>query len=549
MPVINDVIPSAGPVYKPDSLKASLPAILVGMAAAFGGFLYGYDTGTISGILAMPYFRQQFGTFYNDNIPSNFSPTPEPGFDLSTANQSLVVSILSAGTFFGALLGAPIADGLGRKKGMQIALAVFCVGVAMQTASTSIGLLAGGRAVAGLGVGIISTIVPMFQSETAPRWIRGAVVSAYQWAITIGLFIAAIVNNSTSSYMDTRCYRVPIAIQIAFALILSVFFFLLPESPRWYIKKGNHAAALKSLARLNGSTVHDPVVIAEAELIQKNLDIELTHSTGSYKECFAKNERKYLLRTMTGVFLQAWQQLTGINFIFYYGTTFFKSAVPGGNAFHFTIISNIVNVVMTVPGMWWMDFIGRRDILIVGAVWMAVCELIVAIVGTAVPASNAAAGKSLVAFVCLYIAAFASTWGPAAWVVCGEIFPLAIRAKALSLCVASNWLWNFGIGYATPYLVNTGRGYAGLGTKVFFIWTATCFCSGLYAYMFIYETKGLSLEEVDEMYAYATPFQSKRANGEIKARRFNLEGQSAPIKDDESATQSSKRGDLKLETE
>ncbi|KAE8214726.1 hypothetical protein CF327_g1894 [Tilletia walkeri] len=541
MPVINDAIPNAGPVHKPDSLKASLPAILVGLAAAFGGFLYGYDTGTISGILAMDEFKRIFGTTDNSTNP--------PTTDLTTSDTSLVVSILSAGTFCGALLGAPLSDRLGRKLGMQVALLVFCAGVAMQTASTEVGLLAGGRVVAGLGVGIISTIVPMYQSETAPRWIRGAVVSAYQWAITWGLLIAAIVNNSTSRYQDTRCYRIPIAIQIGFAAILSFFFFLLPESPRWYVKKGNHEAALKSLARLHATTIHDPVVTGEAELIQKNLDIELQYGNGSYLECFRQGDRKYLLRTMTGVFLQACQQLTGINFIFYYGTRFFKTAVPSGDPFVFTIISNVVNVAMTVPGMWWMDFIGRRDLLIGGAIWMAVCELIVAIVGTAVPTSNAAAGKSLVAFVCLYIAAFASTWGPAAWVVCGEIFPLAIRAKALSLCVASNWLWNFGIGYATPYLVDSKPGSAGLETKVFFIWAGTCFMSGLYAYMLIYETKGLSLEEVDEMYAYATPFQSKRANGEIRARRMDTEGNLGHMKDDESATESAKREDLKLSTE
>lgn len=409
---------------------------------------------------------------------------------------------------------------------MQVALLVFCVGVAMQTAALEIPLLTAGRAVAGLGVGIISTIVPMYQSETAPRWIRGAVVSAYQWAITIGLLIAAIVNNSTSHYKDTRCYRIPIAIQIGFAAILSVFFFLLPESPRWYIKKGNHEAARKSLARLNSAQVNDPIVEAEAELIQRNLDIELRHGNGGYLECFSPNERKYLLRTMTGVWLQAWQQLTGINFIFYYGTSFFKNAVPNGNPFVFTIISNVVNVVSTVPGMYGMDFLGRRPLLIFGALWMTVCELIVAVIGTVEPTTNAAAGKSLVAFVCIYIFAFASTWGPAAWVVCGEIFPLAIRAKALSLCVASNWLWNFAIGYSTPYLVNDGTGRAGLGTKVFFIWTATCLGAGLFAFLSVFETKGLSLEEVDELYAVSNPVRSSNANKRLKAGRPALSADS-----------------------
>ena len=122
---------------------------------------------------------------------------------------------------------------------------------------------------------------------------------------------------------------------------------------------------------------------------------------------------------------------------------------------------------------------------------MCVCELIVAVLGvTTDPNTNSSAGGALVAFVCLFIAGFASTWGPAAWVVCGEIFPLAIRAKALSLCTASNWLWNFGIGYATPYLVNAptpAQGGANLGTKVFFIWFATCLSCALFAFLFIYE--------------------------------------------------------------
>jgi hypothetical protein len=172
---------------------------------------------------------------------------------------------------------------------------------------------------------------------------------------------------------------------------------------------------------------------------------------------------------------------------------------------------------------------------------MCACELIVAVVGTAVPSTNSSAGKSLIAFVCVYIAGFASTWGPAAWVVCGEIFPLAIRAKALSLCTASNWLWNFAIGFATPYLVQSGPGHAGLGTKVFFIWTGTCAGCVIFAYFFVYETRLLSLEEVDEMYAQTSAIASSRANAEIRARRSDLEGGAVPVKDDELATHDEKK--------
>lgn len=528
-------------VVKPASVRQSLPAILVAAASAFGGVLFGYDTGTISGLLVMENFKQTFGQFYPVNIPSNTNGTQKPGYDLSTSDTSLVVSILSAGTFVGALAGAPISDILGRRWGMQLALLVFCIGVVMQMATTDLGVFIGGRVVAGLGVGILSTIVPMYQSETAPRWIRGAVVSGYQWAITIGLLCASLASYGTQNRQDTSAWRIPVGIQFAFALVLCGFFLVLPESPRWLVKKGNHERASKSLARLNSTDVDDPLVRSELSLIQTNLDIELTHSTGSYLDCFKPNERKYLLRTFTGTFLQAFQQLTGINFIFYFGTTFSQNALPDSNPFIFSVIYNVINVVSTLPGMWGMERFGRRTLLIWGAVWMCACELIVAVVGTATPQSNTTAGKSLVAFVCVYIAGFASTWGPAAWVVCGEIFPLAIRAKALSLCTASNWLWNFAIGFATPYLVHKGPGHAGLGTKVFFIWTGTCAGCAIFAYFFVYETRLLSLEEVDELYSQTTAISSARANAEMRARRSDLEGGVAPVKDDELATHDEKK--------
>ncbi|KAJ1595324.1 hypothetical protein NDA14_001463 [Ustilago hordei] len=531
----------ASAVVKPATVRQSLPAILVAAASAFGGVLFGYDTGTISGLLVMENFKQTFGQFYPVNVPSNTTGAPKPGYDLSTSDTSLVVSILSAGTFIGALAGAPISDILGRRWGMQIALLVFCVGVIMQMATTDLGVFIGGRVIAGLGVGILSTIVPMYQSETAPRWIRGAVVSGYQWAITIGLLCASLASYGTQNRDNTSAWRVPVGIQFVFALILCAFFLVLPESPRWLVKKGNHERASKSLARLNSTDVDDPLVRSELSVIQTNLDIELTHSTGSYLDCFKNNDRKYLLRTFTGTFIQAFQQLTGINFIFYFGTTFSKNALPNSDPFIFSVIYNVVNVVSTLPGMWGMERFGRRKLLIWGAVWMCACELIVAVVGTAVPSTNSSAGKSLVAFVCVYIAGFASTWGPAAWVVCGEIFPLAIRAKALSLCTASNWLWNFAIGFATPYLVQSGPGHAGLGTKVFFIWTGTCAGCAIFAYFFVYETRLLSLEEVDEMYAQTSAIPSSHANAEIRARRSDLEGGVVPVKDDELATHDEKK--------
>ncbi|ORY87126.1 MFS monosaccharide transporter [Protomyces lactucae-debilis] len=477
---------------------SKVPAILITVFAAFGGFLFGYDTGNISGVIAMEFFRRNFGEFIG------VSEARPNGYDLSTSNKSLTVSILSAGTFCGALTGAPVADFFGRRLGLLLTMVIFSVGVALQTASTALPLFIVGRVVAGFGVGLVSTMVPMYQSECAPKWIRGAVVSCYQWAITIGLLVASIATNGTKDFNDASCYRIPIGLQIAWAAILSLGLFFLPESPRFYIKKGKYEKAAMSLARLNATTPDDVEVQEQLNEIRANLEVEQAHSSGSWLDCFRPGgSQRHLLRTFTGTILQGWQQLTGINFIFYYGTTFFlRSGIS--NPFIISIATNVVNVGTTVFAFWGIEKLGRRKLLIIGAIGMSFCEFIVAIVGVTTPAGNLAAQKVLIAFVCIYIAFFASTWGPVCWVVCGEIFPLTIRAKGMALSAASNWLWNFGIGYATPYMVDSGPGNADLGVKVFFIWGSTCAAAGLFAFFFVPETKGLTLEEIDELYATTT---------------------------------------------
>lgn len=200
--------------------------------------------------------------------------------------------------------------------------------------------------------------------------------------------------------------------------------------------------------------------------------------------------------------------LSGINFIFYYGTQYFKNSGIS-NPFVVTMITSCINVVSTIPGLYVVDKWGRRGPLFFGAIGMCVSQLIVAIVGTTSTGQDAEgnilvfnidAQKVSIAFVCIYIFFFASTWGPLAWVVTGEIFPLKQRAKGLSMTTATNWILNWAIAYSTPYLVNYGSGYANLQSKIFFVWFACCFLCIAFVYFFIYETKGLTLEEVDELY-------------------------------------------------
>ncbi|CAG8902786.1 unnamed protein product [Penicillium egyptiacum] len=470
-----------------DAVGSAAPAILIGLFVAFGGVLFGYDTGTISGILAMPKWREMFSTGYineKDHMP-----------DVTSEQSSMIVSLLSAGTFFGALGAAPIADYFGRRWGMILECVVFVFGVILQTIATSIPLFVAGRFFAGLGVGLLSATIPLYQSETSPKWIRGTIVGAYQLAITIGLLLAAIVNNATKDRDDTGCYRIPIAVQFAWAIILVVGMLILPETPRFLIKQDRYEEATKALARLRRMEVNDPAVVAELGEIQANHDYEMSLGKATYLEIVRGTLGK---RLATGCAVQGLQQLAGVNFIFYYGTTFFQNSGIK-NSFVITLITNIVNVVSTFPGLYMVEKWGRRPLLMFGAVGMCVSQLIVAIVGTAI--DNDVSNKVLIAFVCIYIFFFASSWGPVAWVVTGELFPLKARAKCLSITTATNWLLNWAIAYATPYMVNSGPGNANLQAKVFFIWGGFCFICGIFVYTCIYETKGLSLEQVDELYS------------------------------------------------
>ena len=217
------------------------------------------------------------------------------------------------------------------------------------------------------------------------------------------------------------------------------------------IKKHRDADAAHALSRLTSLPPDDPEVTTELDEIRLNLKHEEELGESTYLDCFRATDNRILFRTLTGIFIQAWQQLTGINFIFYFGTTFFTNAGIK-NPFLISIATSTVNVGMTVPGIWGVERFGRRSLLLVGAIGMTICEFIIAIIGSTTKTTNQSAQSAEVAFVCIYIAFFASTWGPIAWVVTGEIFPLKIRAKAMSLSVASNWLWNFAIAYSSMFL-------------------------------------------------------------------------------------------------
>jgi len=224
-------------------------------------------------------------------------------------------------------------------------------------------------------------------SEIAPRKVRGALVSGYQFCITIGLLLASCVTYGTQDRLDTGSYRIPIAIQILWALILGIGLFILPESPRYFVKKGNVGAAARALARVRGQPEDSAYIQEElAEIIANHeYETELCPQ-GSYFDswtaCFSgglRNPGSNLRRTILGTSMQMMQQWTGVNFIFYFGTTFFQGLGTISNPFLIGLITTLVNVCSTPISFWTIERFGRRPLLIWGALGMLICEFIVGV--------------------------------------------------------------------------------------------------------------------------------------------------------------------------
>lgn len=495
-------------------------AYLMCAFASFGGIFFGYDSGYINGV--------------NNNSIFYKAVEGQDAEKLSDSNLSLITSILSCGTFFGAIIAGDVADRIGRKWTVIMGCVIYMIGVVIQmitNESAALGPIVGGRLVAGLGVGFESAIVILYMSEICPRKVRGALVAGYQFCITIGILLAAVVVYATKDRSDTGAYRIPIAIQFPWALILGGGLLFLPDSPRYYVKKGKIQKAINALARVRGQPEDSHYVQGEIAEIVANEEYEraLIPSTtwfGSWANCFKgglSRSNSNLRKTILGTSLQMMQQWTGVNFIFYYSSPFLKSTGAISNEFLISLVFTLVNVCSTPLSFWTVERFGRRTILIIGAGAMMVCQFLVAIIGVTVGfnkshpdpsnpdetlADNISAVNAQIAFIAIFIFFFASTWGPGAWIVIGEIFPLPIRSRGVGLSTASNWLWNTIIAVITPYMVGTDKG--NMKSSVFFVWGGLCLCAFVYSYFLIPETKGLTLEQVDKMMEETTPRTSAK---------------------------------------
>ena len=468
---------------------------------AFGGFVFGFDTGTISGFVNMPDFKRRFGQKRKDG--SHY---------LSNVRTGLVVSIFNVGCAVGGIILSKIADMQGRRMALMVSMVIYVVGIIIQIASQHAWYQYFiGRLISGLAVGMVSVVSPLFISEVSPKQIRGTLVCCFQLFITMGIFLGYCTTYGTKKYSDSRQWRIPLGLCFAWAIFLVVGMLSMPESPRYLMEKKKIDEAKKSIARSNKISEEDPFVHTEIQLIQAGIDREALAGKASWKE-LVTGKPKIFRRVIMGIMLQSLQQLTGDNYFFYYGTTIFQ-AVGMNDSFETSIVLGIVNFASTFAGIYAIEKLGRRMCLLTGSASMFVCFIIYSLLGsqhlykhgTSNVSSNTRkpTGDAMIFITCLYIFFFASTWAGGVYCIISESYPLRIRSKAMSVAQAANWMWGFLISFFTPFITSAIHFYYG------FVFTGCLLFSFFYVYFFVYETKGLSLEEVDELYASDTlPWKS-----------------------------------------
>jgi len=468
-----------------------------------GGFIFGYDTGQISGFLGMKDFIRRFGE----------QERHHPGvYYFSNVRSGLIVSMLSIGTLIGALVGAPIADRIGRKFSIIFWCGIFSVGMIVQITSTHHWYqIMMGRWVAGLGVGALSLLVPMYQAETAPRHIRGALISTYQLFITFGIFLASVFNYASERHQKGKkaSWLIPMGLSFVFSTILGVGILFFPETPRFQYRRGKIDEAKRTMTKVYGVSDNHWSVHHELEEIRVKLEAESTKGSwmSEWIEMFSAPKMAY--RIALGMGLQMFQQLTGANYFFYYGTVIFQGTGIN-NSFVTQMILNGINFGTTFYGLYIVEHYGRRKSLMAGSVWMFICFMIFASVGhfsldRQHPSNTPKSARAMIVFASFFIFGFATTWGPMIWTICGELYPSRYRAKGMALSTASNWFWNFLLAFFTPFIVGD------IDFRYGYVFAACNIVAGIGIYFFVIEGQGRTLEEIDTMYLMGVkPWESSK---------------------------------------
>ncbi len=475
--------PATTPGNKP---VTSTKAILVSIVAAVGGFLFGFDSSVINGAV--------------DALNSQFNLTNSPLL------SGFAVACALLGSAVGAWFAGPAADRWGRVRIMLIAAALFAISSIGAGLAFAVWDLIIWRILAGVGIGIASVIAPAYIAEIAPAHIRGRLGSLQQMAIVLGIFVALLsdallagVAGSAANefWLGLEAWRWMFIVGVIPSVIYAVLALRIPESPRYLVAKGDLAQAAQVLHSVEGA--RSPASVdAKVEEIRVSL----------------LRERKPSLRDLggdrfglkpivwVGILLSVFQQFVGINVIFYYSTTLWQAVgFSESDSFTASVINGLINVLSTIVAILIVDKVGRRPMLLGGSIGMTITLGVMAIAfSQAIPAVTESGKSSVtlpgpwgpIALVAanLFVVSFAITWGPVVWVLLGEMFPNYLRAAALAVAAAAQWIANFLITVTFQSLANVGL------TLAYGLYTFFALLSFIFVYKAVAETKGKELEEM-----------------------------------------------------
>ncbi len=437
---------------------------ILAFSAGLAGLLYGYDTVSISG--AITYLT--------------------PLWHLSATIEGLIISSIMIGGVIGVGVSGFISDRIGRRPVLILGAACFFVAALWSAAVNDPTSLIWARIIGGLGIGLTSSLSITYITECAPAKYRGTLSSMYQLLTILGIFLTNLINfwiagfGGIHSDFANKAWRLMLGIGAAPALILLIALLVMPESPRFLMQVGKTEKGYAILERIGGTDS------ADRELVEIKASIE-DNAKGSIKDLF-RQPLSYAL--MIGIFLALFNQWVGQNAISYYGPTIFADIFPGGNtAFLCATIIGLVELIFTFVGMYFIDRIGRKPLMLSGALGMGVFY---ALMGISMMAKWP--GITTLIFACLVIAFFAYSMGPVTWVMISELFPTYMRGRASGICTVFLWGANFLVAQFTPVMFS----YWGGGTFIF--WAVMDFIAFIGVKFLVPETKGRTLEEIQSFW-------------------------------------------------
>jgi len=476
---------------------------VVGSFACIGGGLFGLDISSMSGVLNNDAYKNTFGN---------------PGANA----QGAIVAAMPAGSLVGALIVSYLADKIGRKKSIILSGWIWVIGSILQCAAVNRGMLCVGRVISGLSVGLASATVPLYQSEITAPAIRGRLVSMQQWSITWGILIQYFIEFGCSYINGVASFRIPWGLQMIPAIVLSLGMMVFPESPRWLMDNDREEEALTILADLHGGgDPHDDLVQLEYAEIRQQVHFERTEGAKSYLDLLKPG---IFRRVGLGTSLQMWSQLSGMNIMMYYIVYVFQGAGLTGRRANLIAdsVQYVLNMAFTIPAIIYIDKWGRRPLLLAGTLLMGFWLMLVGGLqggfghwGTVDDApvwvieGHDSITKGVIVCSYFFVCSFAITMGPVSWTYPAEIFPMRVRAKAVSVATATNWLFNFALAWAVP------PGLASIAYKTYFIFGTFNFAAFIHIFFCFPETAGRTLEEIEEVFAQGHIFTAWKINRDV----------------------------------